>query len=194
MPYNSMVCEIVAQPMRFPEKLIEKIDNYIVNDNLYTTRPDFILDAVRFSYGKLSEKFAEVYEKTHSGEAGYSIYKSRERDLMQMTGMVLLSEYQEYGVEKTQVMLRFPKGLAEDIEKNVLSTRICKNRSDFIRLSIVYKLTYIAELKDLWKSVESYNKDLKEDLSNSVADFILNGFTDKTIFETVKEIAKNSEK
>lgn len=184
-----MVCECVAQPMRFPKKLIDQIDKYIQTDNFYTTRPDFILDAVRFSYWKLSEKYASVFEMTADEKSPYHLYKGREKELMQISADVLLAEYHEYGDEAIQVMLRFPKGLTDDIENNILGAGLCKNRADFVRLSIIYKISHFIELKDLWKKIEVYNKEVKEGLKNSVLDTILSDFKNKTLFETAKTVA-----
>ncbi len=189
-----MACEIIAQPMRFPKKLITIVDQYISKENQFTTRPDFILDAIRFSYGKLTEKYADIYESTHAGKSGYDLYKGREKELMRVSGEVLLSEYQDYGRETIQVMLRIPKGLADLIDMNILGIDFCKNRSDFIRISVIYKLSYIEELNEIWKKAEEYNKEVKEDLRNSVVDTILKGFKDKSLFETAKEVSKQMNK
>ena len=183
-----MVCECVAQPMRFPEKLIDLIDKLITEDNLFTTRPDFILEAVRFAYGKLSEKYADLFKKTSDKSSPFRLYEGKEKDVMHMTGEILLSSYHEYGSDSVQVMLRLPKGLVENIEKNILNTGFCKNRADFVRLSIVYKISYIKELKDLWKTAESYNADLQKALHNAVIDTVLSNFKDQSMFDAAKTV------
>ena len=176
--------------MRFPNKLIGVVDRLINNDYLYTTRPDFILDAVRFTYGKLSEKYADVYEKTSMAESAFALYKGRENELMQMSGDVLLSNYRDYGQETVQVMVRLPKGLVDKIEKNLVGIGFCKNRTDFVRIATVYKLSYITELENLWKKAETYNRDAGKKLRNTAVDAILKDFNDKTMFETAKEVSK----
>ena len=183
-----MVCECVAQPMRFPEKLIEMIDRLITEDNLFTTRPDFILEAVRFSYGKLSEKYASLFKSTRDKSSPFSMYEGKEKDVMYMTGEVLLSSYHDYGSDSIQVMLRLPKGLVEKIENNILKTGFCKNRADFVRISIVFKISYLNELQDLWKTAESYNADLQKELQNAVIDTVLSNFKDQSMFDTAKTV------
>ncbi len=183
-----MVCECVAQPMRFPEKLIDVIDKLIIEDNLFTTRPDFILDAVRFSYGKLSEKYASLFKSTRDKSSPFCIYEGKEKDLLCMSCEVLLSSYHEFGADSVQVMLRLPKGLVENIENNILRTGFCKNRADFVRLSIIYKISYLNELKDLWKTAESYNADLQKVLHNAVIDTVLSNFKDQSMFDAAKTV------
>ncbi len=184
-----MRCESIASPMRFPVKLMDKIDEFISIKNCYATRPDFILDAIRFSYGKLSEKYAGLYEKTH-GTGPENMYVGREKELMKLSGDVLLSNYYDYGPESVQVMVRFPKGLLEKINDNLIGIGFCKNRTDFVRMAVVYKLSYEYELDELWKKAAMYNVELGEKIVNSTVDSILNGMTSKTIFETVKDVSK----
>ncbi len=131
---------------------------------------------------------------TGNETSAYSLYKGREKELMRVSGDVLLAKYHEYGPESIQVMLRLPKGLADNIERNIFEAGFCKNRTDFVRLSIIYKFSYISGLKDLWKKAEVYNKETKEELKNSVLDTILNEFKEKTIFETAKSVSERFDK
>lgn len=183
-----MVCECVAQPMRFPEKLIDVIDKLITDDNLFTTRPDFILEAIRFAYGKLSEKYADLFKKTRDKSSPFSMYEGKENDVMYMTGEVLLSSYHDYGPDSVQVMLRLPKGLVENIENNILKTGFCKNRADFVRISIVFKISQLNELQDLWKTAESYNADIQKELHDAVIDTVLSNFKDQSMFDAAKTV------
>ena len=69
-----------------------------------------------------------------------------------------------------------------------VGTGFCKNRADFIHLLIVYRISDIIELNDLWKKAESYNQNAKKELHDTVVGTILSDFKDKSIFETAKTV------
>ena len=75
-----------------------------------------------------------------------------------------------------------------------IDQRVAAGGHDVPRLSIVYKISYIIELKDLWKKAEVYNREAKEELKNSVLDTVLSNFKDKTMFETAKSVAEKFDK
>ena len=163
--------------VRIPKELANRIDEHIDKKKFFTTRPDFILYAMKSTVELMADKYVQVKNIVSTNE-NLSALEGQVDTMIEGIGRELLRKYDEYEGEPVQILIRIPDGLTEYIENFIWKIGLARNTIDFIRISIICCLESIDRLEQVAKDVDQYMKVSRESqyrLVREVTNSILKG-------------------
>jgi len=133
----------VAVSMRVPQELVDRIDAAIEEYGHHTTRPDFIVDGMRSLLSGLLQFRLLVMEALRKNSDEIEMAMITVQNSFKLSFEDRLSEFENYGGEQVQVMVRIPAGLEKDIMSFNDSFKPYRNRMEFMRLAIIHELDHL---------------------------------------------------
>lgn len=164
--------------VRLPKDLVDKIDDQIDTKCYFSTRPDFVLFAMKSTAMIMAEKYRKMLDMINNDEIMKYI-KGQEKLLTARVGDVIIDNYKrDYVGEPIQIMIRIPDGLNKIIDEFIIRIGYVSNKLDFIRMSIICTLESLNEMELIMQNAEEYTKQVKktqDDLIKSVSENIIKG-------------------
>lgn len=176
--------------VRFPKEATDAIDVLINKKNYFTTRPEFILFAMKSTAMIMAEKYRMMLEMIKNDNVLKNI-KGQEKALTEKVGAALIDKFNDkYKGEPVQIMIRIPDGLNSIIEDFVIRIGYVTNKLDFIRMSIVCTMESLDEMEKIIQNAEKFTAEMKkaqEELLKAVSEKVIAGAdTNDLINEAVK--------
>ncbi len=163
--------------VRIPKELADRIDEQINVKKFFTTRPDFILYAMRSTVELMADKYIQVKSIVSSNE-NFSALEGQVDTMIGGIGRELLKKCDEYQGEPVQILIRIPNGLKEYIENFIWRIGLATSTIDFIRISIICCLESIERMDQVTKDVDQYmekSRISQNQLIREVTNSILKG-------------------
>ena len=164
--------------VRLPQGIVDAIDLQIREKEYFSTRPDFVLFAMKSTAMTMAERYRKMLEMIDSNDS-MRYMKGQEKLLTSRVGESLLKIFSErFGGDPVQIMIRIPEGLNRIIEDFVIRIGYVSNKLDYIRLSIVCTLESLGEMEQIMAGAEEYTRNVKkaqDDLIKAVAGDLLGG-------------------
>ena len=164
--------------VRLPQGIVDAIDLQIKEKEYFSTRPDFVLFAMKSTAMIMADRYRKMLEMIDGNES-MRYMKGQEKLLVSRVGESLLEVFNgRFGGDPVQIMIRIPEGLNRIIEDFVIRIGYVTNKLDYIRLSIVCTLESLDEMEQIMAGAEEYTRNVKkaqEDLIRAVAGDLIGG-------------------
>ena len=163
--------------VRIPKELADRIDEQINKKNFFTTRPDFILYAMRSTVELMADKYVQVKNIVSTNE-NLSALEGQVDTMISGIGRELLRKYEDYEGDSVQILIRIPDGLNEYIGHFIWKIGLARSTIDFIRISIICCLESMDRVEQVAKDVDKYIEESRRSqyrLVQEVTNSILNG-------------------
>lgn len=188
--YGVILLHMTGYSVRFPKEATDAIDVLINKKNYFTTRPEFILFAMKSTAMIMAEKYRMMLEMIKNDNVLKNI-KGQEKALTEKVGAALIDKFNDkYKGEPVQIMIRIPDGLNSIIEDFVIRIGYVTNKLDFIRMSIVCTMESLDEMEKIIQNAEKFTAEMKkaqEELLKAVSEKVIAGAdTNDLINEAVK--------
>ncbi len=139
----------VAVTMRIPQDLVNRIDDAIDEYGHHSTRPDFIVDGMRTLFSTMMQLRLNIGKLIMKDENMSEVTSLLMQNAFKTTLEKMHSEFESYGGNMVQVMVRVPAGLNRDIVTFEDPFKPFRNRMEFMRMSIINELDLLPKEKSL---------------------------------------------
>ncbi|MBO7351529.1 MAG: hypothetical protein J6U12_01235 [Candidatus Methanomethylophilaceae archaeon] len=164
--------------VRLPKDLVDRIDAQIDTKLYFSTRPEFVLFAMKSTAMIMAEKYRKMLEMVNDNEIMRYI-KGQEKLLTARVGDAILEKYKKnYCGDPVQIMIRIPEGLNKIIDEFIIRIGYVTNKLDYIRMSILCTLESLNEMERIMQNAEAYTNEVKktqDDLIRVVAENLIKG-------------------
>lgn len=182
---------MITRTVKLPGALVNKIDGYIEKGE-YSTRADFVLHAMRQTLATYSSKKKEMYDTA-------SKFKITDREvnaLFSNMSDTFLRGLDEFKGDLIQINTRVPEGLDRKISILVKPEYGLKNKTEYVRASIICLLSVLTEINDVFEDAEkmaAQQKRMTEIINKIVIDGLNNGKSTKEILDMAYDKLKETE-
>jgi len=120
--------------LRIPKKMVDVIDNMIMNTREFTNRPDFILCSIRYLFRLVRELYKRDFGKNNpTYEMDYA-----------KTGVVW-ERYEKYGKDPQLILVRVPEGMIQRWNNMRGLFVDMKTFQDFTRIAITHYIDFMID-------------------------------------------------
>ncbi len=182
--------KIVVATIRIPKNLADRIDGQLMPVGHYTTRPDFITNAVRSYILHLSEFIFETWDRLKEVESNSDKMYYYE-EIMEKKLSYAQVEYAKYTGRPTIILIRVSPKLIESYEMIKKMGLEFQSFQNFVRASIPY-LLHQEELANIVIPLMAAEiRDAKEAMKNEEYNELMAEFKRSKKNKEISQIKKN---
>jgi Arc/MetJ-type ribon-helix-helix transcriptional regulator len=166
---------MLNKSVRIPKRMLNEIDGYVGEDKFYSSRTDFVLSGMRQLVYTYAQKKREMLERYNMPLTNVVI----EQTFSSITKLYLDS-FDRYDGETTQVNVRTPGGLWNQISLLLKREYGYEKLADFPRAAVMCLLIHLKDTDDILNETEKFMEEqnkLRQDIYQIVMEGLKNNLS-----------------
>lgn len=164
--------------IRLPKELLVKIDEMNEIIGFSQSRAEYIVKSMETLFRTLIDNRIRIDTQLEALKKAQEIDPNTILAITKAAIDRFMEKYEQYGGEKSQVLLRVPSKMMNSIDDNITTIGLYSNRSEFIRMAVSNQIELDAALLEKIRRIKEHKIFQKRD-TNDIINSVLDSLTKK---------------
>lgn len=164
--------------IRLPKELLVKIDEMNEIIGFSQSRAEYIVKSMETLFRTLIDNRIRIDTQLEALKKAQEIDPNTILAITKAAIDRFMEKYEQYGGEKSQVLLRVPTKMMNSIDDNITTIGLYSNRSEFIRMAVSNQIELDAALLEKIRRIKEHKIFQKRD-TNDIINSVLDSLTKK---------------